>query len=132
MDIFWKLDIQMKTHKIAVGLLACGLLLIALFKFDMIDLSRSPSASMRIPASELTNTIENANGGDIASTNRLVNHYLFSEVDDINGLKWARIGAEQGDVNLQKLVVDILSRSELDTDKEESRELTEKWNLNKQ
>ncbi|MBC3875424.1 hypothetical protein [Undibacterium flavidum] len=119
----------MKTLKIAVGLLACGLLLIALFKFDMIDLSRSPSASMRIPASELRNTIENANGGDIASTNRLVNHYFFSEVDDINGLKWARIGAEQGDVNLQKLVVDVLSRSELDTDRIESKSLAKKWNL---
>ena len=129
MDIFWKLDIQMKTLKIAVGLFACGLLLIALFKFDMIDLSRSPSASMQIPASELTNTIEKANGGDVFSTDRLVKHYLYSEVDEINGLKWARIGAEQGDVNLQKLVVDVLSRSELDTERIESKILAKKWNL---
>jgi|JI9StandDraft_1071089.scaffolds.fasta_scaffold303164_2 hypothetical protein len=119
----------MKTLKIAVGLLACGLLLLALVKFDKIDLSRSPSASMQIPASELTKTIEKANGGDIASTNRLVKHYLYSEVDEITGLKWARIGAEQGDVNFQKLVVDVLSRSELDADRIESQSLAKKWNL---
>nr|WP_315468091.1 hypothetical protein [uncultured Undibacterium sp.] len=119
----------MKTFKIAVGLLACGLLLLALFKFDMIDLSRSPSASMQIPVSELKKTIEKANGGDIASTNRLVKHYLYSEVDEITGLKWARIGAEQGDVNFQKLVVDVLSRSELDADRIESQSLAKKWNL---
>ncbi len=119
----------MKTLKIAVGLLACGLLLIALLKFDMIDLSQSPSASMQIPASELKNTIEEANGGDIASTNRLVDHYLYSEVDEITGLQWARIGAEQGDANLQKLVVDVLSRSELDADRIESKNLAKKWNV---
>lgn len=119
----------MKTLKIAVGLLACGLLLLALVKFDKIDLSRSPSASMQIPASELTKTIEKANGGDIASTNRLVKHYLYSEVDEITGLKWARIGAEQGDVNFQKLVVDVLYRSELDADRIESQSLAKKWNL---
>lgn len=116
-------------NTIAVGLLACGLLLIALFKFDMIDLSRSPSASMQIPASELKNTIEKANGGDIASTNRLVEHYLYSEVDEITGLKWARIGAERGDVNLRKFIVDVLSRSKLDTDRIESKRLAKKWNL---
>lgn len=120
---------QMKNLRyVAILFLGLGFVT-CLVKFNLIDLTWSPSASMQIPASEIQNVVEKADGGDLASTNRLINHYLFSEGDDAMGLKWARLAAKQGDIDSRKFVVDVLSRSRFDVDREESKRLAEQWNI---
>lgn len=112
------------------AVLFVGLIFVAcLLQFNLIDLARSPSASMQIPASEIQIVIEKANNGDIASTKLLINHYLFSESDEATGLKWARLAAKYGDADSRKFVVDVLSRSHLDADQEEAKQLASQWNI---
>lgn len=132
MGRLWKLEIKMKTSKIVIALFIGTLLFITLVKFEVVDFSASPSANMQIPVSEMQSVVEKAHGGDLISTNRLVNHHLFSEGDESTGLQWARLAAEQGDLDSQKFVVDVLSRSELDGERKESKKLAERWNLHRQ
>ena len=119
----------MKISNPVVGLLLGVIFIAVLIKLDVIDISQSPSASMSIPAVELQKVLERAKGGDLVSTNRMVNHYLISEGDEPTGLIWARLGAEQGDQDLRRFVVGVLSRSSLDADREESKKLAAQWKL---
>ena len=45
------------------------------------------------------------------------------------GLKWARLAAKYGDADSRKFVVDVLSKSHLDVDREEAKQLASQWNI---
>ena len=93
------------------------------------DSTKSPATTEAIKTTEIYEVMEHAKNGDVSATNRLVNHYLIFEADEKCALMWARLGAEQGDLNLRKFVVDVLSKSSLAVEKDESIQLANKWNL---
>jgi hypothetical protein len=63
------------------------------------DEGSSPSDKYFIGPDELPGVVQKANGGDIASTRRLIQHYTLASSDLERRIYWQKFAADSGDVS---------------------------------
>lgn len=119
----------MKRIRFLIGCIA--LLVAGAYAVFFLFQKHSPSSDYDISAAQLDEIKHKAIEGDAKSSKRLINFYLISQADERSALPWIRLAANQGDPDSRKVLIDILSRSNAISDKDEAKLLSQQWGANR-
>jgi hypothetical protein len=115
-----------KRQRTVIGGAAALLLAGAVMVFVALQ-RRTPSSDYELSASQVAEAQSDAWAGDVEASGRLAMFCLISQSDERAALPWIRLAAKQGDLQYRKLLLDILSLSTAQSDKDEAKLLSRQW-----
>jgi hypothetical protein len=105
-----------RTYIISAALLIAGLCCLFLF-YELRFNPMSSSARFKLTEAQLVENAKLALAGDVTAARKLTNYYGFFEYDESKFHYWVKVGAVNGDQNLQYFhASNLLTQAETTTD----------------